>query len=247
MINQETTQKENEIYKYLDFIVEQSQKSIFKRDIKANANAMDGLVKIGSFAVETIIKILKENKNIEVQLNLVYVLGKIGNTRSIEILQEISKNENKYDPVAKSARDILNKHKLEELRQQEFAKNKLAKETKRVNSTQNAINQTGKANRPQGDQLVNLVDEEPRLLNALIEQFGKGNEFSAPDASYLLSEGYKKWYSQKASEGNIYLVNPSESATLEILENLLLKNYLINKRIADSEYGNSVWYYTIKG
>lgn len=93
--------------------------------------------------------------------------------------------------------------------------------------------------------LVDAREEEPALLRALVGQYGKGGEFTATEAMRLVSAGYVKWYGEMAKANNTYLIGGG-SATLELLESLLAKGLLRDKRTAvRNEYGDEEWYYTV--
>jgi hypothetical protein len=92
---------------FIDVLIEQSSKSLFKKDYQAIGRAMTALIEIGSNAVEPVIGSLGNINNIELQLNTIHILEKIGDKQSEEYLQKKTQNPNKYDPVAKAARDAL--------------------------------------------------------------------------------------------------------------------------------------------
>jgi len=88
--------------------------------------------------------------------------------------------------------------------------------------------------------------EEPTFLNALIQVYGKGNEFRAGDAFKLISDDFISWYAEAARANNVYSISWRESAALELLEGLLSKGALRNKRVETrNEYGDEDWYYTV--
>jgi hypothetical protein len=92
---------------FIDVLIEQSNKSLFKRDVRAGGHAMEALIEIGSNAVGSVIGSLGNNKNLFLQLNSIHILGRIGDAQAVEFLREKTQNPNKYDPVAKAARDAL--------------------------------------------------------------------------------------------------------------------------------------------
>jgi len=88
--------------------------------------------------------------------------------------------------------------------------------------------------------------EEPVFLNALVQKYGKGNEFRAGASFKLISDDFISWYAETARANNVYSINWRESAALELLEDLLAKGALRNKRVETrNEYGDEDWYYTV--
>lgn len=88
--------------------------------------------------------------------------------------------------------------------------------------------------------------EEPRFLKALVNKYGRGTEFKARDAFNMISEDYLNWYIENAQARRIYAIDWTETATLELLESLLNKGLLKNKRVEIiNDYGDECWYYTL--
>jgi hypothetical protein len=91
-----------------------------------------------------------------------------------------------------------------------------------------------------------LSIEQANFLAAIKTKWGKGLEFYAGDAFYMISEDYLNWFTEEAIRKRIHCVSHRETATLELLESFRIQG-LLSKRVAvRNKYGDEGWYYTLK-